>query len=276
MKKLIALLLAAVMCLSLVACGKSEAAKTMDEMIEGIGNVTLESEEAIAAAEKMYEALTEEQKSELDNYALLVAARAELDKLIEESIPTKEEMLAIAEEYSSSDIQNDSIENIVKAKQKYCNKTLLLSGMVRNIEEDHIELAPIYSSNYIIDVYLSIDDLVLLEQGQSITVVGTTTDEIIDDSESVAEYTFDYSHYQMPVAYLVKDTVEVTGILKGVNTSYAPAFNIQIGESNYLKLIYFGESVDTSTLEFGQEITFIAKAISKNDNWHYYDAEIIG
>ena len=147
MKKFIALLLAAVMCLSLVACGKSEAAKTMDEMIEGIGNVTLESEEAIAAAEKMYEALTEEQKSELDNYALLVAARAELDKLIEESIPTKEEMLAIAEEYSSSDIQNDSIENIVKAKQKYCNKTLLLSGMVRNIEEDHIELAPIYSSN---------------------------------------------------------------------------------------------------------------------------------
>lgn len=216
MKKFIALLLAAVMCLSFVACGKSEAAKT------------------------------------------------------------KEEMLAIAEEYRCSDIQNDSIENIVKAKQKYCNKTLLLSGMVSNIEEDHIELAPIYGSNYIIDVYLSIDDLVLLEQGQLITVVGTTTDEIIDESENVAGCTFDYSHYQMPVAYLVKDTVEVTGILKDVNNSFAPAFNIQIGESNVLKLIYFAENVDTSTLEYGQEITFVAKEISKNDNLHYYDAEIIG
>ncbi len=216
MKKFIALLLAAVMCLSLVACGKSEAAKT------------------------------------------------------------KEEMLAIAEEYRSSDIQNDSIENIVKAKQKYCNKTLLLSGMVRNIEEDHIELAPIYSSNYIIDVYLSIDDLVLLEQGQSVTVVGTTIDEIIDKSENAAGYTFNYSHYQMPVAYLVKYTVEVTGILKGVNNDFAPAFNIQIGSSNVLKLIYFAENVDTSTLEYGQEITFVAKEISENDNLHYYDAEIIG
>lgn len=232
MKKLIAIFLVAVMCLSLVACGgENDAPEASDAPIE-----TTAPEEV-----KM----------------------------------SKDEMLAVAEEYSSADIQNDSIENIVSAKQKYCNKTLLLSGAVRNIEEDHIELAPFYSSNYMIDVYLSIDDLVLLERGQSITVVGTTTDEIIDDSENIAEYTFDYSHYQMPVAYLVKDTVEVTGILKGVSNSYAPAFNIEIGSSNVLKLIYFAESVDTSTLEYGQKITFVAKAINENDNWHYYDAEII-
>lgn len=232
MKKIIALFLAAIMCLSLIACGGNNAPETNETPTE-----TTAPEEV-----KM----------------------------------SKDEMLAIAEEYTAGDIQNDSIENIARAKQKYCNKTILLSGTVRNIQEDYIELSAMYSANYIIDVYLPIDELVMLEQGQYITVVGTTTDEIIDASENVAEYTFDYSHYQMPDAYFVKDTLEVTGILKGVSNSYAPAFNIQIGESNVLKLIYFAESVDTSTLEYGQEITFVAKAVSKNDNWHYYDAEIIG
>lgn len=189
---------------------------------------------------------------------------------------SKDEILASAEEYKCTDIQNDSIDNIVRAKQKYCNKTLLLSGTVRSIEEDHIELSSFYGANYMVDVYLSVDELVLLENGQAITVVGTTTDEVIDSSENVAEYTFNYSHYQMPAAYLVKETIEVTGILKGVNNSYAPAFNIQIGESSVLKLIYFADSVDTDALEFGQEIRFSAKAINKNDNWHYYEAEIIG
>ena len=79
----------------------------------------------------------------------------------------------------------------------------------------------------------------------------------------------------MPLAYLVEDRVEVEGVLKGANTSYVPAFNIKIGSSNVLKLIYFSENVDTSSLEFGQKIKFSAKAISKNDSWHYYDAEII-
>ena len=192
-----------------------------------------------------------------------------------EKVMTKDEMLAIAEEYSATDVQNDSIENIVSAKQKYCNKTLLLSGTVREIKETHIELSAAYSSNYIIDVYLKTDELTKLQSGQSIQVVGTTTDEIINAKENVAEYTFDYSHYQMTTAYLVRDTVEMTGVLKGTNYSYKPAYNIKIGDSDYLKLIYFADTVDTSTIENGQEIKFSAKAIYKNNSWGYYEAEII-
>ncbi|MBE7015621.1 MAG: hypothetical protein E7417_02225 [Ruminococcaceae bacterium] len=189
--------------------------------------------------------------------------------------PTKENLLMEAENVSASDIQNDSINNIVQAKQKYCNKTLLLSGCVRNIKENHIELAQAYSTNYIIDVYLSTDELATLKRGQSITVVGITTDKIIEDAENMAEFTFNYNHYQMPTAYLVNDTVELIGVLKGLNKSFAPAFNIKIGKSNVWNLIYFAESVDTSTLTIGQEIKFSAKAINENNNWHYYDAEII-
>ena len=69
--------------------------------------------------------------------------------------PTKEEMLAVAAEFSANEIQNDSIDNIVSAKQKFCNTTISVSGYVRNIEEDHIELSAAYSSNYIVDVYLN-------------------------------------------------------------------------------------------------------------------------
>ena len=188
---------------------------------------------------------------------------------------SKEEMLTVAEEFSATNIQNDSIDNIVAAKQKYCNKTILLSGSIMSIKENYIELAPSISSNYITDVYLSTDELSTLKNGQSITVVGTTTDKIIETSENIAGFTIKHNHYQMPNAYLVNDRVETIGILKGINTSYAPAFNIKIGESNVYKLIYFAEDIDTSTLKFGQTIKFSAKAINENNNWHYYDAKII-
>ena len=188
---------------------------------------------------------------------------------------SKEDMLMEAEEVSATDIQNDSIDNIVAAKQKYCNKTILLSGSVRSIKENYIELSASFGSNFMTDVYLSTDELSTLKTGQSITVVGTTTDKIIETSENVAGFTLDYNHYQMPNAYLVNDRVEVVGILKGINTSYTPAFNIKIGESNVYKLIYFAENVDTSALKSGQTIKFSAKAINENNSWHYYDAEII-
>ena len=188
---------------------------------------------------------------------------------------TKDEMLAIAEEYSASDIQSDSLNNIVSAKQKYCNKTISISGAVRKIKENFIELSAGYASNYIIDVYLSAEELVTLKEGQVITIVGTTTDEIIEASESVAQYSLNYSHYQMPTAYLVKDKVDITGILIGVNSSFAPAFNIEIGNSNKWDLIYFADDIDTSTLEFNKKITVSAKAIYTNSSLKYHEAEII-
>ncbi len=189
--------------------------------------------------------------------------------------PTKEELLAVAVEVSANEIQNDSIDNVVSAKQKYCNATISVSGYVRNINEDHIELSASYGSNYMVDVYLPTDELVQLEQGQSITVVGTTTDEIVKDSENAGGYTFEYSHYQMPVAYLVKDRVEITGILKGENYSFKPAYNIKIGDSDVLKLVYFADGVDESLLENGKEVKISAKAINDGNGFKYYEAEII-
>ena len=58
MKKILCLLLAAAMVLSLAGCGKSEAAQAVDDLIAAIGEVTLDSESAIREAEQAMAALT--------------------------------------------------------------------------------------------------------------------------------------------------------------------------------------------------------------------------
>ena len=58
-----------------------KAAKPVDDMIDAIGEVTLESEETIAAARAAYEALTEAQQAEVKSYDKLTAAEARLADL---------------------------------------------------------------------------------------------------------------------------------------------------------------------------------------------------
>lgn len=66
MKKVLALLLAALALFSLAGCGVSKEARAVTELIEAIGEVTLESEPAIIAAEEAYAALSDEQKAEVE------------------------------------------------------------------------------------------------------------------------------------------------------------------------------------------------------------------
>ena len=75
MKKLIALLLTLVLCLSLCACGKSEAAQAVEEMIDGIGEVTYESKAKLDEIEAAYESLSDKEKEEVENYDSFLAAK---------------------------------------------------------------------------------------------------------------------------------------------------------------------------------------------------------
>ena len=84
MKRFVSVLLALVMVLSLTACGKSEKAKIVDEMILEIGTVTLNSEAKISAAEKAMNILSDEDRKDLDNEALLIKARSDYDQLKKE------------------------------------------------------------------------------------------------------------------------------------------------------------------------------------------------
>ena len=51
MKKATALMIVLALCITLSACGKSEAAEVVDSLILSIGTVTLNSEAAITTAE---------------------------------------------------------------------------------------------------------------------------------------------------------------------------------------------------------------------------------
>ena len=78
MKRTIAFILAFGMCLSLCACGKSSAAKAVDEMILAIGEVTSDSASAIEAAVEAYDALSAKDQESIENYAVLQNAQEEL------------------------------------------------------------------------------------------------------------------------------------------------------------------------------------------------------
>ena len=63
------------------AAANQAAAKAVDDLINAVGTVTLESKSAITAARAGYDALSNDQKSLVANYAKLTAAESELAKL---------------------------------------------------------------------------------------------------------------------------------------------------------------------------------------------------
>ena len=86
MMRISAVLLAVILCLSLCACGnkepqKSQSIKDVEGVISAIGDVTLDSEEAITKAERMYNFLTDSEKTLVENKGMLVEARYAYDKL---------------------------------------------------------------------------------------------------------------------------------------------------------------------------------------------------
>lgn len=65
MKKIVVALLALVLVFSLAACGKSEAVKNVEELIEKIKAVDLENASKIQAAKKAYDKLPEEDRAKV-------------------------------------------------------------------------------------------------------------------------------------------------------------------------------------------------------------------
>lgn len=72
MKKVISFVLVLSMCLSLCACGKSKAATECEELINAIGEVSVDSGEAIEAAEKAYSALTSDEKDSISESSVIL------------------------------------------------------------------------------------------------------------------------------------------------------------------------------------------------------------
>ena len=80
-KHTVSLLLALVLVFSLAGC-KSEEAKNVDSLIDAIGEVTLDSNDAITAAEKALDALEEKDAKQVDGTEKLAEARSTYKNLV--------------------------------------------------------------------------------------------------------------------------------------------------------------------------------------------------
>lgn len=91
MKKTIFLLLATLLAFSLCACGDNSLVISVQEKINAIEEVTLDSGSRIENAEIAYEALDDSDKAKIENYAELQFARSTYDLLLEEEVLRLEE-----------------------------------------------------------------------------------------------------------------------------------------------------------------------------------------
>ena len=179
---------------------------------------------------------------------------------------TKEEMLEQATECSAATINNDTLDNAARAKQTYCGKTLQIKGSVTDISVDHITMG---LPNLNIEVYLSNEDILEVENGLLITIVGYMGEEIVEGTVAPGIPQKIYT-YEVKSAYLVTDRYEYTGTPKSENDSFPGAWNVEFPNDAYLKLVYFDDSIDVSQY-VRKEITFSAK----NIDGKYYDAVIV-
>lgn len=114
MKRIIAITICLILIVSLTAC-KSDEAKRVDKMIEDIGTVTLDSEEAITEAEKEVEGLEPEDREQLDNEDLLKEKHEEYTVLVYKSqAKTVDDLITAIGEVDLS-----SAEDIKKARTAY-------------------------------------------------------------------------------------------------------------------------------------------------------------
>ena len=188
----------------------------------------------------------------------------------EVKVMTKEEMLEQAVAVDQIDINNDSFENIVKAKSMYCNAILLLEGTIFEIKEDHIEVG---TSDWLVDVYLPVEDMINLRNKQKILVVGQTNDTIEETTWSYGEYSGTNHHYSMPTAYLVQDKFEVTGKIHSASDAYENGFNFKVGDNPYLWVLFFDESFDRSNAKANEDGSITVLGIVCDS--HIYDAIIV-
>lgn len=83
MKRITAWMLAGLLCIAMTGCQqKSQDVKNAEVMIKAIKTVTIDSGEDIARAQRFFDGLSEEEKTQVSNYEDLLAAVAAYDRLV--------------------------------------------------------------------------------------------------------------------------------------------------------------------------------------------------
>lgn len=222
MKKVLALILALVLVLSLVACGGSGEKKEDTSANEETTVSKLDANNAIAETPKH--------------------------------------------------IYDDAMENQAKVKQN----TYIVNCTVDAIKETYFECRNL-------QIYLSSDELAKLNKDDEVAIIGKVTEykEETDAYGGITTYVVfgEAELYDGTVPEVApRDNEIFTGILKGErkDKGFEGAWDIEYKGSNYLKLIYFADGEDTSSLEYGDTITFTADILGETDDPdRFYNAKII-
>lgn len=172
MKKLLALMLAAALALSLVACGGGSGAGDNNTPSGGNGDVT--STDTPGGGEDSTPSMS------------------------------KEEMLEAAIHADLYEIHTACFENVLSAKQTYCGKVLNIQAEISEIKMDSIIFT---TGETDIVVYLPEEDIAKLKSRQLVTIVGITNEDIVEETNTMG---FSKSVFTMEQAYLVSDKYETT------------------------------------------------------------------
>lgn len=121
-------------CLVLIAflfipgCGKSEAAKTTESLIEQIGEVTKNSQSAIDNAERSYEGLSEKEQKSIQNYDELTQAQETLNQILASEVESIIGEIGPVTENSTEAIQNAqaAYDNLTDEQKNLVNNADLL------------------------------------------------------------------------------------------------------------------------------------------------------
>ncbi len=181
MKKIAALILALSFTIALYGCGKSEAAKAADDLIAAIGEVSLNSEVAITAAEKAVSELDDKDRDSLDNTATLKKARMDYEKLVDMDKVSKVE--AVIDLIGVVTLESDA--SIEAAQAAYDKLEDRLKDQVNNfdrIAEAQNELSALIDAETVSKVEDVIEAIgeVTLESGASIEAAQAAYDELED------------------------------------------------------------------------------------------------
>lgn len=128
MKKYLVVIMAVLMALCLCACGKSEAVKAAEEKIAAIGDVTLDSEKRISAAEKAVEKLSDDELKQLDKAEELKKARETYEELVLENKAAAVDSVID----QIGEVTLESAEKINAAQQAFEQLTEKEKGKVKN------------------------------------------------------------------------------------------------------------------------------------------------
>ncbi len=102
-KAILTCLIVSLCLLMLTSCGQSKEAKAVDDLIREIGEVSIDSEECIVAAEQAYDELDISDKEQVSLHDSLVAARDEIETI-------KKEFLVGMWEIDLADVSKNNAE----------------------------------------------------------------------------------------------------------------------------------------------------------------------